>query len=292
MISQRHVAAAAIALLPLVTSPAQGQGTAALPDSVFQRAQRLVRSGDAARGGALLDSLVGATREGTNQHAQALLWRASLSSDSSRAEGDLIAIIVDHALSPYAADALLRLGQIEYARGARASAVLHLERLVLEHRASAAAPDGWFWLGLTRIASNDVVNGCVALDSAKRRIPTTNVELLNRVTFVAQPCRAIADARAASAAATSPPDTTTAPPKPETRRWSAQVAAFRTSAEAARMVQSLTSKGHRARIDTLRPLFHVRVGAYATRAEAASLVARLKRERIDAIVVEATRREP
>lgn len=275
------------ALLPIARAESQVGPT--LPDSLFQRAQRLVRGGDAARGSALLDSIVRATRDGTNLRAQALYWRAILAADSSGAEADLIAIIVDHPLSPQAADALLRLGQTEYARGARSSALMHLERLVLDHRSSDAAVDGWFWLGLTRIAGNDLPNGCIALDSAKQRIPPENVELLNRVSFVAQPCRALAEARAVTPAPdTARPPAASAP----ARRWSAQVAAFKTSGEAARMVRELAAKGHNARIDTLRPLFHIRVGSYATRAEASALAARLKREKIDAIVVEATRREP
>lgn len=267
-----------------------------LPDSLFVRAQRLVREGDAARGRALLDSLVRTSREGTEARAQALSWRAALATDSTTAEGDYIAIVVDHALSPYAANALLRLGQIEYARGSRSAAVAHFERLVLEHRASTAAADGWFWLGLARMGNNDAVNGCVALDSAKRRIPASNVELLNRVSFVAQPCRALTDARATPATPpvtppATPPDTTTATERSVGRRWSAQVGALKTNGEAERLVATMKTKGYTARIDKLA-LYHVRIGTFASRAEAVALVSKLKRAKVDAIVVEATPREP
>jgi hypothetical protein len=285
------VAAVLTALLVPAVSGAQ-LPRPSLPDSLFLRAQRLLRDGDAARARALLDSLVRTSHDGTNARAQALLWRATLAIDSATVEGDYIAIVVDHALSPHAADALLRLGQIEYARGSRTAAVTHLERLVLEHRTSAAAADGWFWLGLSRIGNNDLPNGCVALDSARRRIPSSNVELLNRLDFVSQPCRALAEARPAGAQTAPPRDSAPAAERPTSRRWSAQVAAFRTNAEAERLVRSLKEKGHSARVDKLTPLFHVRIGAFATRAEAVTLVSRLKREKIDAIVVEATRREP
>ncbi len=284
---------AAVLGLPGAGATARAQGVPSLPDSLFVRAQRLVKEGDGTRGLVLLDSLVRTNREGTNARAQALYWRATLAKDSTAAEGDYIAIVVDHALSPYAADALLHLGQIEYSRGSRSAAVAHFERLVLEHRASSAAADGWFWLGRARVENNDLSNGCVALDSAKRRIPAGNVELLNRVAFVAQPCRGLADARAAAAATPPVTSSDTVPPaKPPARRYSAQVGALKTSAEAERLVRSLKLKKHEARIDTLPPLFKVRIGSFASRAEAASLVSKLKREKIDAIVVEATRREP
>jgi hypothetical protein len=282
-------------MLGLLALPAsrrlEAQAPGSLPDSLFQRAQRLFRSGDAAGGATLLDSIVRSTRGGTDAQAQALYWRATLTPDSTIAESDYVAIIVDHALSTYAADALLRLGQIEYARGAHALALNHFERLVLEHRSSASAADGWFWLGLTRMRANDPVNGCIALDSAKNRIPESNVELLNRVAFVAQPCAALVAQRADTAVSTPPPPPPP-PPPPSSSRWSTQVAAFRTSADAERMVRALVQKGHAARVDTSPPFYRVRIGSFATRAEAVSMVAKLKRENIDAIVVEATRREP
>ena len=290
-----RIAVWAALLVSLAGRTAYGQDNP-LPDSLLARAQRLVREGNGARGFALLDSLVRVHGDGSSARAQALYWRAGLSPDSTAAEGDYIAIIVDHALSPFAADALLRLGQIEYLRGTRGEAVAHFERLVLEHRASSAAADGWFWLGRARIENNDLPGGCVALDSARRRIPADNVETLNRVAFVSQPCRGLADMRATSAPPVAPPDTradsTPAPTRPAGRRFSAQVGALKTNAEAERLVRSLKSKKYTARIDTLTPLFHVRIGTFASRAEAVSLVSKLKREKIDAIVVEATRREP
>jgi hypothetical protein len=270
-----------------VAAGAQGNSPP-LPDSLFLRAQRLVAEGDAVTGRAILDSLVRVNRDGTSARAQALYWRAALAPDSTSAENDYIAIVVDHSLSPYAADALLRLAQFAYVRGNRSAAITHLQRLVLEHRTSAAAPEGWYSLGIARIADNDVPNGCAALDSAKHRIPASNVELLNRVMFVSQPCRALADARPAPPPAT---DSTATTERPAGRRWSAQVAAFRTSAEAERLVRALKDKGRTARVDTLK-LYHVRVGSFASRTEAVTLVSQLKRDKIDAIVVEATRREP
>lgn len=61
-----------------------------------------------------------------------------------------------------------------------------------------------------------------------------------------------------------------------------QVAAFRNSREAESMVGRLVGKGYRAYVIAPAPgapnLFRVRVGKYATRAEADRVVARLKRE--------------
>jgi septal ring-binding cell division protein DamX len=205
-------------------------------------------------------------------------------------------------LSPYAADALLRLGQREYSRGARTEAITHLQRLVLEHRSSSAAAEGWLWLGYAKIANNDGVNGCIALDSARKRIPSTDVELLNRIAYITQSCRA--DNRVAAAGADtvrkSDPTRTDDVATDSARsrkdaapggKYAVQVGALKTKVEADRLVARMKEKGHTARIDKT-DLYKVRIGSFQTRAEASKLVATLKREKIDAIVVEVPRRGP
>jgi cell division septation protein DedD len=267
-------------------------------DSLFRRAQRLVNEGDSTGGRALVDSLLRTTRDGSDARANALFWRATLAADSTEAQRDYLTIAIDHALSPRAADALLRLGQAGYARGDRAAAMRHLERLVLEHPASEAAVDGWYWLGRARIAERELATGCVALDSARRRLKAGDVERSSRIAFAAQPCRMLAVTPPAVAPPGSPAgappsgtlsrrplDSTTRP------RWSVQVAAYKLEADAEKLAANLKTRGYDARVDKLS-LFHVRVGMFRTRAEAATVVARLKQRQINAIVVEVTRRAP
>ncbi len=297
---QRRVAFAVAAGLAGVfwAGLVSAQGAQAGPaDSVFRRAQRLANQGDSVAGRALVDSVLRATRDGSDARADALFWRAMLAPDSSAARRDYLTIVIDHALSPRAADALLRLSQLELGWGDRGAAISHLERLVLEHPASEAAGDGWYWLGRARIAERDLAGGCVALDSARRRMKAGDVERGGQITFAQQPCRALTTTApsAVGQAAPTPGGKAAARPPADSgagaRRWSAQVAAYKLRADADELASKLKARGYDARVDALS-LFHVRIGLFRTQAEAAAVVATLKQRKITAFVVEATRRAP
>ncbi len=275
----------ALCLLALPLAPGGAQQVP--PDSVFARAQRLVNEGEGAAGRALIDSLVRATPERSPARADALYWRAQLAPDAAAAQRDFILLIVEYSLTPRAADALLGLAQLEFARGALADARRHLERLVLDHARTPAATEGWFWLGRTRIDSGELAAGCAALDSARAALPATDVERRNQVNFAAQPCRALA-AGAVPPSAPSPPPATASRPQ-----WSVQVAAFTARADADRFAATLKRRGYDTRVWDATPnrsRYRVRIGFFATRAEAQALVNKLKSERQDALVVEAESR--
>jgi hypothetical protein len=269
---------------PVLTLVAQQPPPVTVPDSAYRRAQRLVDEGEGVRGRALVDSLLSATREGTAERANALFWRATLAADTPAAQRDYILITVDYSLTPRAADALLRLAQLDMTLGNRPSARQRLERLVLEHPTSPVAGEGWFFLGIVRRGENDLPGGCAALDSARVRLAAGDVERRNRVEFEAQRCRSVM--------ARPPAPDTTKPPPATGPRWSVQVAAYRTQAEGEILARSLRARGYDARVVLLEPYYRVRIGAFATRQEAVSLVNRLRQQRIEAIVVEAERREP
>ena len=117
-------------------------------------------------------------------------------------------------------------------------------------------------------------------------IPPQNVELRNQLEAFAQRC-AYAEATVEPAgapdtgkAADKPTEKTTprASPKKVTSVYSVQVAAY-DSKEAARVLsESLIARGLDARVDgTTRP-YRVRIGRFATRAEAVKLAQKLKAE--------------
>jgi len=278
----------------VLTTEAVAQ-TATRADSVFARARRLVNEGAGTEGRALIDSLVRSTKDGSAERADALYWRAALAPDAAAAQRDYVLITVDYSLTPRAADALLGLAQLEYARGDRAAARRHLERMVLEHPQATSITEAWYWLGRTRIDLGDVAAGCQALDSARKALPASEVERRNMVDYAAQSCRNLPPAGATPPApptVTAPPSTTTTATASAATRgaWTVQVAAFKTKAEGERLVSSLKARGHEARV--IEPfgsgatLYRVRIGFYATRADAVAVVAKLKAQRIDAIVAE------
>ena len=127
-------------------SPVITVSAAAVAAPVFARAQRLVAEGQGAAGRAIVDSVIRATPEGSDVFAEALYWRASLAATAAQAERDYRTLTVEYSMSPRAPDALMRLGQLELARGDRAEALRHLERLVLEHPTSPARARASYWM--------------------------------------------------------------------------------------------------------------------------------------------------
>ena len=104
-------------LLTCAAPNAIAQASARPIDPVFVRAQTLVSDGNGAAGRALIDSVIAATPPMAPLYPQALFWRATLASNAADAESDYKHIVVDYPLAPQAADALLRLAQLELARG-------------------------------------------------------------------------------------------------------------------------------------------------------------------------------
>lgn len=345
---------AALALCPLV---AAAQGTTVL-NPVYRRAQTMVNDGSAAAGRALVDSMVAVATPGSNDHAEAVYWRAVLSATAADAEMDYRRIVVDFPLSPRVEDALIRLAQLELARGNYDGALAHLGRLASEHPNSPARPRAGYWTARALFDKNDIQGGCAATTDALSRTTETETELRNQITYLNQRCAGIAIAAPAAAqpitsapagpvtaapvtaapvtaapvtpvatpaapAASIPPSvparetpvpivdrpvavdsvkTSTAKPparvtpepvsrpSPSTRGervYSVQVAAFNVKSQAAAMVAKLSKSGYEARVDGTSAPFRVRIGKYATQAQAGAVQRSLKAKQITGFVVQA-----
>ena len=84
----------------------------------------------------------------------------------------------------------------------------------------------------------------------------------------------------------------TAPPVPATststgRSWSVQVAAYNVKSQADAMVAKLKKSGYEARVDGTEKPFRVRIGKYATNAQASAVQRSLKTKQIEGYVVQA-----
>ena len=179
------VALAAVA----VSAPvAAQQADSALTDTMFLRARRLVADGNGAAGRALADSLLSAATPGTLRYAEALFWRASVAPTAAAAERDYRMLSIEYPLSPRAENALLRLAQLELARGDRALALKHLERLTLEHPASPSRARASYWRSRVLFEDGNVPRACAALADARTHVALTDVELRNQVEFQSRRC--------------------------------------------------------------------------------------------------------
>ncbi|MFL5640569.1 MAG: SPOR domain-containing protein [Gemmatimonadaceae bacterium] len=175
-------------LIPCAGTLAVAQTAARPIDPVFVRAQTLVSEGNGAAGRALIDSMLAATPTQAPLYPQALFWRASLASNAADAESDYKHIVVDYSLAPQAADALLRLAQLELARGDRDGALAHLQRIPRDYPRSKLLARSSYWTARVLFEKNDIVRACAANASALAQADTTEIELRNQIGYQGQRC--------------------------------------------------------------------------------------------------------
>ena len=223
---------AAVAATTPSVAQAQVVTVAGTPDSVamdaaLARARRQAADGDLAGARLALDSLASAGEPGSRRLAEVLFWRATYAQTAAGAERDYRRIVIEHPLSPRTEDALMRLAQLELARGDQQMAVRHLERLVLEHPESPNRARARYWTARAWMDAGEVAKGCAALGEALVSSGGTDVELKNQVRYAGQRCpkgwdasatgtTAVATSAPASAAAVSPRDSTTPSTMPST----------------------------------------------------------------------------
>jgi hypothetical protein len=282
-------AAAAIASTASAAGAQSPKPTSA--DSVFARARQLVANGNGAAGRVLVDSMITVATPDTPVYAEALYWRARLAATGADAERDYRMIVVEYPLSPRAGDALLQLAQLESSRGDRASAATHLERFLMENpRHPERAPVG-FQLVKLAFELNDFQRGCITLGRTLREIPNTEIELRNQLDYYTPRCAGVDTTRGPHADSTATKRDTTssdsAARKPAAKgRFTLQICACATRAEADRLVKRLKTKGLDARVVGTSKPFRVRVGRYETRTAATAALNKLKAQKIEAFVTE------
>jgi cell division septation protein DedD len=157
-------------------------------DPVFARAQALVSDGNGSAGRALVDSVLKATPPSAPIYPQALFWRASLASNAADAESDYKHIVVDYPLAPQAEDALLRLAQLELARGDRDAALSHLQRIPRDYPSSKSLARANYWIARVLFEKNDIPNACSANASALSQAGPDEIELRNQIQYQGQRC--------------------------------------------------------------------------------------------------------
>jgi cell division protein FtsN len=177
---------------------ANAQGSSRANDPIFTRAQALVSDGNGAAGRALIDSLIAATPTGAPLYPQALFWRASLAASAADAESDYRHIVVDYPLAPQAEDALLRLAQLELARGDRDAALSHLQRIQRDYPHSKSLARANYWTARVLFEKNDIPNACAANAKALAQADSGEIELRNQIQYQGQRCPALAEASTAA----------------------------------------------------------------------------------------------
>jgi len=286
--------------LPAVLAAQQGPSTQ--PDTIFEHAQHLVADGRGDAGRAIVQAQLDSAPAGSPRYVEALYYRAALASTAADAEPDLRKVIIEYPLSPWTADALMRLSQLELARGDNAQAQEHLQRVVTEHPDSPSRGRADFWLGRLYFATGNAPTACARLADGLRSTPTAQVELRNQMDYLNQRCAGVDTGQVAAtpavpaapgakatpgtasrpgtlrAGASPPVVPTPAPPAVRARvqpsasaAYTIQAGAYTTRQAADAMRARLATQGYAARVVGAQKPFRVRVGRYATRAQADSV---------------------
>lgn len=203
------------ALLSCAATLAVAQTPARLTDPVFVRAQGLVSDGNGAAGRALIDSVIAVTPPTARLYPEALYWRASLAANAADAESDYKHIVVDYPLAPQAEDALLRLAQLELARGDREGALIHLQRIPRDYPRSKSLARASYWTARVLFEKNDVPGACAANANALAQAGDAEIELRNQIQYQGQRCPAAAAVASAPAPNTATPPAPVSPPVTE-----------------------------------------------------------------------------
>src|ERR1700682_4385584 len=198
------------ALISCAATLAVAQTPARLTDAGFVWAPAVVGDGNGVAGRALVDSVIAATPPTARLYPEALYWRASLASNAADAESDYKHIVIDYPLAPQAEDALLRLAQLELARGDREGALIHLQRIPRDYPRSKSLARASYWTARVLFEKNDIPSACAANANAFRQANVSEIELRNQIQYQGQRC----PLPAASVASAKPPTVDATTPRP------------------------------------------------------------------------------
>lgn len=232
--------------------------------------------GDSARSS--VNRLLTGTDPADSLYPEALYTRALVAADPREMRTDLQRVAVEYATSNWADDALLRLALLEYAAGQLDASARHLERIALDYSTSPLYPRAAYWAGRVYFDLRRPPDACRWLREGGQRAGT-DAELAAQLASYAERCAGVPAASDSTTIASAPDtvraDSAPAPasaPAAESRlpAFRIQIAAVNTAAAADSIAARARATGAETVVVHEPPYYKVRVGGYATRAEAAA----------------------
>ena len=314
---------ARFAALMIVVVGARTLGAQADPRLVAALRQAQEGQPDSAR--ATLRGMLTSTPPTDPFYPQVLYTAALVAPTASEMQRTLQRVAVEHPLSMWTDDALLKLAQLEYASGNLPGSVRHLERLRADFPASPVLGAAAFWAARTYFDMREQRPACRWVGAGTAALRPDDSELRSQLRFFSERCPATLlaegsagvlppSARVETAppapipvAATPPPardsaspDTSPAPgsaprdtvvvvpradEEPPGPVFRVQVVAAATREMANESVQRLRTLGIPARVVTEGAFLKVRAGEFTDREDAAELLRRLRGEFTGAFIV-------
>jgi cell division septation protein DedD len=285
------------ALVLACTLLAAAGSAAAQSDGRVLAAVRLAQDGRVDSARVALAALEKSVGPADSTYAQVLYAQALVAPTVDDARQRLQRVVTEYPLSSWADDAVVRLGQLEYANGDPAAAARQLEKFRGDFAASPLFPVAALWAGRALLRAQDSLAGCRWVSEGLGRVGRDAVTRRD-LAALASACgsRAAAPrdsvtptvARADSVRAAPPPVDATppatvtatvtvpAPTAPSAPAWRVQIIAAGSPAEADAALLRARRAGFEAIVVREGNYHKVRVGSFASRADATAAATRVK----------------
>jgi type II secretory pathway predicted ATPase ExeA len=119
---------------------------------------------------------------------ESLYWRATMSSSPADAERDLRTLVTTYPMSKRTDDALLRLAQLEMARGARTDAVQHLTQLAQHSASGLTHARAVVLTAVAQLDGGDTTAACRGFGAGVDSVSAANALLSRDVSTVSSIC--------------------------------------------------------------------------------------------------------
>lgn len=220
-------------------------------------------------------------------YAEALYAAGLVAGSTAEMERQFQRLVVEFNGSAWSDDALLRLMQMNFARGDLPGVVRTAERLAGDYPQSEVIPEAALWSARAYFRQSDTAAGCRWLANGLARADTLDVELRNGLVFLNGRCGQPVRPSDSSAAPVPAPQAPTDGPPVRPSTWSVQVASSSTQALADDLVRRLAHDGFAdAYVVRDGAAFKVRVGRQPQRADVDALLLRVRAKYPPAFVVE------
>jgi len=250
-------------------------------DTTLAAAIRLVTEGQGDSARALVRNRMRGLQRSDSLYPEALFVAGVVANNVDSATGYFRQVAIEFSSSSWADQALVRIAQLAFAQGDYATAARSVNRVLLDYPFSDMRAHAAYWAARVHLEQNQLAPACRFLRQAKATAGE-DVEIANRTDFYLQRCQGVADAPPDSARADSLPGDSVAIAQPApggSVRYAVQVAAVRSAASADETMRRVAALGHQPRVVREPDGFlKVRVGSFATRAEAERLQRTLREQ--------------
>lgn len=254
-------------------------------DSRLVAAVRLAQDGKGDSARAIVLDLISSTPQSDTLFPQILYTMGLVARDANDRSRNFRRVAVEFAGSSWADDALLGLAQEDFAAGRAEASARNVERIRSDYPTSSLLPVAAFWGVRAYFELRNSAEACRWL-SQGLALAGEDVELANQLNFYAPRC-ATASAEPPPAPGATPPRTEPAvsPPAPATQppvpvagsgKFTVQVAAASTEPAAEATSSALRSAGYDPHVVREGGFIKVRVGRFATRAEAVAAASQVR----------------